>query len=95
MGIVESSATTLGVECSGIVRKVGSKVKGIEIGDRVMATLHGCFTSRVVLSGSNCVKISDDLTFQDAATMPCVYATVIRSLIDVGRVNKGQVSSLP
>ena len=33
----------------------------------------------------------DDLSFEDAATMPCVYGTVIHGLLDKARLEEGQV----
>ena len=95
MGIVDDSTGALGFECSGIIRRVGHKVKGMQIGDRVLAVHSGSFPSRIVVSENYCAKMPDELTFEDGATMPCVYATVIYSLINVGRLNKGQVDHVP
>ena len=95
MGIVDSSRKTLGSEYSGIVRNIGSKVKGVQIGDRVLAVNAGSFASRIVISENYCAKMPDDLTFEEGATMPCVYVTVIHSLINIGRVKKGQVGHFP
>ena len=95
MGVVDDSTGALGIECSGIVRRVGRKVKSMQIGDRVLAVHSGSFPSRIVISESYCAKMPDELTFEDGATMPCVHATVIYSLITIGRINKGQVGRLP
>lgn len=35
----------------------------------------------------------DDMSFEDAATTPCVYRTVIHSLLEVGQFEADQVSS--
>lgn len=35
----------------------------------------------------------DDMSFEDAATTPCVYSTVIHSLLEVGQLEADQVSS--
>ena len=83
----------LGSDASGIVRQIGSKATDFSLGDRVFIFEKGCFSTFLKCSAFHCAKISSHLSFQDAATMPCVYATVIRGLIEVGRLEQGQVSN--
>lgn len=89
MGIVDGTGG-LGLEGSGIVRKVGSSVKGLKVGDRVMMMGDSTFSTERTISYKRCAKMPDDLSFEDAATMPCVYVTVIHSLITAGQLQKGQ-----
>ncbi|KAH0524470.1 hypothetical protein TsFJ059_006974 [Trichoderma semiorbis] len=89
MGIVEGYKPGLGIECSGIVHKVGSNVKGLSPGDRVMTIGHGCFTTSFISEASLVVKIPDNLSFEDAATVPCVYATAIHALVNLGGLCEG------
>ncbi|KAL6903104.1 polyketide synthase [Trichoderma evansii] len=89
MGIVEGYKPGLGIECSGIIRKIGSSVKGLLPGDRVMAIGHGCFTTNFISDASLAVKIPDNLSFEEAATVPCVYATAIHALINLGGIHQG------
>lgn len=89
MGIVEGYKPGLGIECSGIIRKVGRNVKGLWPGDRVMAIGHGCFTTNFISDASLAVKIPNNLSFEDAATVPCVYATAIHALINLGGLHEG------
>lgn len=89
MGIVEGYKPGLGIECSGIIRKVGRNVKGLWPGDRVMAIGHGCFTTSFISDASLAVKIPNNLSFEDAATVPCVYATAIHALINLGGLREG------
>jgi NADPH:quinone reductase-like Zn-dependent oxidoreductase len=92
MGILELDTGSLGFEASGIVRRVGSQVKHINIGDRVMLMDRGTLSTMVTTSESRCAKIPDSLDFQQAATMPCVYATAMYSLFNVGGLLEGQAS---
>ncbi|UKZ71288.1 putative secondary metabolism biosynthetic enzyme [Trichoderma atroviride] len=89
MGIVEGYKPGLGIECSGIIRKVGGGVKGLLPGDRVMAIGHGCFTTNFISDASLVAKIPSDLSFEEAATVPCVYATAIHALINLGGLRQG------
>lgn len=89
MGIVDGSG--LGLEGSGIIKEVGTDVKDqFEVGDRVLYLDQNCFSTRTTISAKRCANIPKSMSWEEAATMPCVYATVIHSIIDVGRLRKGQ-----
>lgn len=90
MGIVDGPKDKLGLEGSGVVCRVGPEVKDLSVGDRVFISDLGCFSTRMMTSAKLCARIPDGLTFENAATMPCVYSTVIHSLINVGRLEKGE-----
>lgn len=96
MGVVDDSPTSMGIEASGIVMKVGPNVQNLAIGDTVMLlSAGGCFASPIVVSEKMCAKVSDDIPLEEAATMPCVFSTVIHCLLNVARIERGQVSSDP
>ncbi|KAK9385501.1 KR domain-containing protein [Lipomyces mesembrius] len=90
MSIVDDEGAGLGLEGAGQVQAVGSNVKHLKVGDRVMTMDDNCFSTRKVSLAQRCVKIPDSLSFQDAATMPCVYSTVIYSLIKMAHLRRGQ-----
>jgi hypothetical protein len=93
MGIVEGQMIEgdgLGNESAGIVQKVGPDVQGLSPGDRVMIFASGAFATTLTTTEQVCVKIPDNLNFTDAASMPTVYGTVIYSLLDKARLEKGQ-----
>ena len=90
MGIVNSPNGAMGFEASGTIRRVGPDVTDLRVGDRVAAISGESFCTRLITSALLCVRIPDGLTFEEATTMPCVYATVIYSLIDVARLERGQ-----
>jgi hypothetical protein len=98
MGIVagpkrENGGGGLGCECSGVIKKVGSEVKDLQVGDRVISIASGSFATTLTTSEKLCTKMSQDLSFVEGASIPCVYGTVIYSLIDLARLQKYQVSS--
>lgn len=45
----------------------------------------------MTISEALCEKIPDKMSFTDAASMPLVFGTAIHSLINMGRLSKGQV----
>ena len=73
------------------VRKVGPQVKHLNVGDRVLCCTDGSFSTTLSTSELFCAKMSDSLSFVEAATIPCVYGTVIYGLMDIARLSKGQV----
>jgi NADPH:quinone reductase-like Zn-dependent oxidoreductase len=92
LGVVEVPKAGLGLEAAGIIRSIGPEVTDLSVGDRVILLGTGCFSTSTTVSEQLCAKMPDDLSFEDGATMPCVYGTAIYSLIEVGRLEKGQVS---
>lgn len=90
MGMVPD--TNLGLEGAGTLVEVGSAVADFRIGDRVMAMCRDGHASHVVAKAVMCARIPDDLSFRQAATIPVVYATAIRALLDVGNLKACQVS---
>ncbi|KAG9192485.1 hypothetical protein G6011_11219 [Alternaria panax] len=90
LGVVPYPEAGLGLEGSGIVSRIGPGVKNIQLGDRVMFLADGSFATRVVTPEQLCEKIPTDLSFEDAATMPAVFATALRSLFGLGNLRKGQ-----
>lgn len=82
----------LGYEASGIITAVGSNVDPKRIGERVMISGSGLFSSRCNVSSSLCVKLADEMSFEDGASMPVVYMTVIYGLLNVASLEEGMVS---
>lgn len=83
----------MGLEGSGIVKAVGSSVRNVSIGDRVMYLAGGCFTTHILVPSVLCVKIDDSMSFEMGAAVPCVYTTALLALVDKANLRKGQVSS--
>ncbi|KAJ5503703.1 Acyl transferase/acyl hydrolase/lysophospholipase [Penicillium fimorum] len=64
---------TLGLECSGIVYKVGAGVHGITVGDRVACLGAGTARSFYHDRASAFQKISDEMSLQVASALPLAY----------------------
>ena len=81
------------MEGAGYVRKIGAQITHVKVGDRVMilgTSTAGLAASDVQCPGRFAFRIPDDLSFEDAATMPAVYVTVLLGLVDKARLEKGQ-----
>lgn len=90
MGVVELPIRQFGLEAAGIVTRVGADVKDIRIGDRVCCLKKHAYSTYLVTPDIFCTKIPDRLSFDEAASMLMPYVTAIHSLVNVGRLEKGQ-----
>ena len=63
-----------GMEMSGVIKKLGRKIKKLRVGDRVCGDLSedrfGSFANYVVVKEKSITKIPDNLTLEEAATLP-------------------------
>ncbi|MEO1335110.1 MAG: alcohol dehydrogenase catalytic domain-containing protein, partial [Myxococcota bacterium] len=80
-----------GAEVAGVVSAVGDGVQGIEVGDRVLATIMwGGFAEEVVAESSAVVKLPEDFGFNEASGFLLTYATSLYALADRGHLKAGQ-----
>ncbi|KAF2821460.1 KR domain-containing protein [Ophiobolus disseminans] len=94
LGLISSPTMhpRLGLELAGVIRRVGSSVTNVAVGDRVVAlSSGGLFTSVAVLPSLLVAKIPDALGFEDAATMPICFGTTMRALMEIGHLEEGQI----
>lgn len=90
----EVPGDVIGREAAGVITKAGSGVDHLQPGDRVvyLSDTHrkGTFQSHARADKSLVTKIPDDMSFSIAAGLPVIYATVIYSLTNVGRLVSGE-----
>ncbi|TRY17734.1 NADP-dependent oxidoreductase [Tessaracoccus rhinocerotis] len=68
----------MGREASGVVTAVGQGVTGFAVGDEVLGLVapgHGAFAERTVLAADQTVAKPQEISFDDAATLPVAGAT--------------------
>ncbi|KAJ8124842.1 hypothetical protein O1611_g8798 [Lasiodiplodia mahajangana] len=90
LNIVEFPIRAFGLEAAGVVTRVGSNVKSITAGDRVVCLKKQTFATKIVVEELACAKIPHGLSFDEAGSMIFVFATAIYSLMNVGNLRKGQ-----
>jgi len=80
----------VGYEVSGTVDRVGENAAGFAVGDRVFAMPRfGGYTSSLVLSVSQVMKMPDRMTFEEAAAVPVVYLTAHHAMLFTGVLRTG------
>lgn len=83
MGLVDAGKDGIGLEGARIVRNIGTDVENFKNNDRTIIFEHRCFSTRLAISPKLCARISDELGFDEAATLPCVYSSAIHSLLTI------------
>ncbi|RYP11915.1 hypothetical protein DL765_007558 [Monosporascus sp. GIB2] len=79
-----------GYEASGIVRRIGSDVTKVRVGDRVIVMGLEAFQTTLTTPEFLCEKLPYEMSFAEGASMPIVFLTAIHSLVNLGRLEKGQ-----
>jgi NADPH:quinone reductase-like Zn-dependent oxidoreductase len=97
-----------GVDIAGDVVEAGKNVKDIKIGARVVidptvksgggppkvigVNLYGGFAEYVKVPGANVVPIPDELSYEDASTLPICYVTAWYGLFERGGLKRGETA---
>lgn len=84
------SSPYLGVECSGTISRIGSRVKSLRVGDRVCAMSLGAYGTYSRCLASSAAVIPSDMSFVVAASIPVVYCTVYYGIMDLARLEYGE-----
>lgn len=96
MNIVQvPQGRVFGLEGAGVIRRIGSQVKTLLVGDRVAVVDRNMLVTTITTLELLCVKIPDSLSFIEASTMFFPYMTAMHSLMDVGGLEKRQVCNFP
>jgi len=83
--------TVIGLEWSGEVVEVGSEAQGLEVGDRVMCSGGSGWAEYAVADWARAAKIpANNMTYEQAATLPVALQTMHDAVITNGRLAKGE-----
>ena len=80
----------VGIEASGVVRRAGSGVKRLAVGDEVALTAGGCIANRMVVNEHLAFVKPSHLSMEEAASALSVHVTAYYALIHLARLRKGQ-----
>ena len=71
----------LGLEFSGNVVRVGEKVDGLKVGDKVLGFCGGAFSSHVTVDAGHVARVPANMDCESAATIPVAMLTAYYGLI--------------
>ncbi|WP_442936653.1 zinc-binding dehydrogenase [Nostoc sp.] len=78
-----------GLECAGKIVALAEGVEGFKIGDEVIAFGDGCFSRFLTTSALSVALKPKHLSLEAAATIPVAFTTAYYSLMQLGRLSKG------
>ncbi|MEK8016255.1 MAG: SDR family NAD(P)-dependent oxidoreductase [Candidatus Parabeggiatoa sp.] len=79
----------LGGECAGEITRIGEGVEGFEIGDPVIAIVPGSFSQYVTINAAMVAPKPEQLSFEEAATLPVVFLTAYYTLHHLAKISAG------
>ena len=84
----------LGHDVAGVVTKVGTEVRGYQVGDEVYARPRdlriGTFAEYIAIDEADVARKPKSLTMAQAAAVPLVALAAWQTLVEVGKVQAGQ-----
>jgi NADPH:quinone reductase-like Zn-dependent oxidoreductase len=86
----------IGFEAAGEIELIGSAVTGYSVGDRVAllptygAAQYGLYGETSLAPATSLVKISEDVSFVDAAATWVAFGTAWGGLLSVGKLKEGE-----
>ena len=90
-GLRKPKVTRLGVDVAGQVEAVGRNVTQFKPGDEVFGACRGAFAEYACASESALVMKPDNVTFEQAASVPIAALTAVQGLRLGGLGDKGQI----
>ena len=89
LGLNPQGQVPLGVECAGIVTKVGAEVTRFAVGDAVVATELDSFRTYVIRDERVVVRKPAHMSFEDAVTIPSAFITAYHALVEEAAMKSG------
>lgn len=83
----------LGCDAAGVIVEKGSKADSFHIGDRVFARPHtsaqGTYAEYVATEEDLLATIPDNISYNEAASVPLATLTAWQCLLDIGKIEQG------
>ena len=89
-GLRQPRDTRVGVDVAGRVEAVGKNVTQFTPGDEVFGSCRGAFAEYACASEAALAKKPDNVTFEQAASVPLAALTALQGLRDKGKIQRGQ-----
>ena len=79
-----------GVECAGVITKLGRASHHLKVGDRVCALAPFCFANRTRTHHNLVATIPDGMSFEAAASIPSAFTAAYYSIHHAARLQKNE-----
>lgn len=81
-----AAAKPIGMEAAGEVVSFGAEITGFKVGDRVMGRCPGAFAEYALIDGREVMSVPDNLTWEEAASIPLTFLVVYDMLVMQGKL---------
>ncbi len=81
---------TIGMECAGVVTRIGAGVSRLSAGERCVAFAPAAFAQHVVVPEFAVAKLPEGIGAEAAATIPVAFLTAYYSLKHLARLSAGE-----
>lgn len=89
-GLSKPKNPILGIDVAGTIEAVGNNVRKFKVGDHVFGSCFGSHSEYVSPRESFLSHMPKNITFEEAAAIPCAAQTALQALRDVAKVKQGQ-----
>ncbi|MHC0038028.1 NAD(P)-dependent alcohol dehydrogenase [Pseudoneobacillus sp. C159] len=89
-GFTKPKNQILGIDVAGTVEAIGKNVQKFKVGDHVFGSCFGSHAEYVSPREGSLSLMPSNLSFQEAAAIPCTAQTALQALRDVAQVKNGQ-----
>ena len=93
-GILKPRRKIPGMELAGIIEALGPKASSFNQGDAVYGDISeygfGSFAEYICINEKALIRKPDNMSFEEAASIPHASLLAVQGLIDVGKIQKGQ-----
>lgn len=93
-GLTKPKTQILGIDVAGIIEEVGEDVQKFKVGDRVFGSCLGSHAEYVLMRQDSLSLIPANLSFEEAAAIPCAAQTALQALRDIAKVKSGELHIL-
>ncbi|MEH7379182.1 NAD(P)-dependent alcohol dehydrogenase [Bacillus sp. JJ1533] len=89
-GLTKPKNSVLGIDVAGTIEAVGKNVHRFKAGDHVFGSCLGSHSEYVSPRENFLSHMTKNITFEEAAAIPCAGQTALQALRDVAQVKAGQ-----
>jgi NADPH:quinone reductase-like Zn-dependent oxidoreductase len=89
-GLTKPKNSILGIDVAGTIEAVGKNVQKFKVGDHVFGSCFGSHAEYVSPREKFLSHMPKNVTFEEAAAIPCAAQTALQALRDVAQVKQGQ-----